>query len=55
MSASDFILAFARFINRYGIPSSVWSDKASLLSDLIPYDVFQQHSIKYNIKLQLKM
>ena len=28
MSTAEFILAFIRFVNRYGVPSSVYSDNA---------------------------
>ena len=56
MSASDFIRAIIRYISKYGIPASVWSDNSksfisfsSLLSDLITSNVLQLHFIKYKI------
>ena len=57
MSTHDFILAFVRFYNRYGLPQVIYSDNAksflsstTLLSNLIASDHFQQTFIKYNVK-----
>ncbi|KAG1713941.1 hypothetical protein GQR58_002015 [Nymphon striatum] len=59
MSSDDFILAFIRFSNRYGIPREVYTDNAKtflssskLLKDIVISDDFQKHFIKYQISFK---
>lgn len=56
MSVVEFVMAFVRFYNRYGLPKVLYSDNAktfisgsSLLSNLIASDYFQQKFVKYDI------
>ena len=55
LSVENFIMAFVWFYNRYGLPRFLYSDNAktftagaSVLSNLIASDYFQQKFIKYN-------
>ena len=57
MTVDEFIMAFVRFYNRFGLPSVLYSDNAksfvssiSLLTNLIASDQFQQKFAKYNLK-----
>ena len=59
MGVDDFLLAFVRFTNIYGIPDEVYSDNAktfisgaSLLSDLITSSDFEQRFRPFNIKFK---
>ena len=56
MSVTDFVMAFVRFHNRYGLPKILYSDNArsfissaALLSTLISSDIFQKNFEKYNL------
>ena len=56
MSVEDFIMAFIRFHNRYGLPQVLYSDNAksfisstAVISNLIASDHFQEKFIRYNI------
>lgn len=56
MSVQDFILAFVRFHNRYGLPRILYTDNArsfisgvSLLSDVVGSDFFQREYVRFNI------
>ena len=59
METSDFILAFLRFCNRYGIPKEVYSDNAktfiagaSLLSEIFLSNSFSNSFFSHNIKFK---
>ena len=56
MSVTDFVMAFVRFHNRFGLPKVLYSDNArsfisssALLSTLISSDIFQKKFEKYNL------
>ena len=56
MSQNDFILAFVRFSNKYGIPKAIYTDNARsftsftlLICNLVSSNVFSEKFIKHNI------
>ena len=56
LNVEDFVMAFVRFSNRFGLPKVVYTDNArtfsagcSLLSNLITCDYFKQQFSKYDL------
>ena len=57
MSTHSFVMAFLRFVNLYGIPSHIYSDKArsfvagcQVLEQALVCDEFKEHFQSYNVQ-----